>query len=263
MSDSGSKISNKAKSVYSDYPLNRDRHLSWANETLSKLKSDRHILSKLKRNIRHMAFDSSVTGDNQKKKASNKENLANTESKKNGDSQCKLKAKHMHTVASCIEDKEGDLYQREESTEQKKKKKKYKESSHEDCSADTTRLEVPLAARLPLGKERSRKKLTQTVNSLKDKSNDKVVLTGIIVDTNKNALHSRNIKQGRTIGNFGLSPIAMLLGTELEFSNSNHSCSTCCRCKLHRKISPLESSESPAKEIGNTVIKTEPGLIIE
>lgn len=751
MSHSGWKSSNKAKSVYSNNPVNRHRLLGWANETLSKLKSDKHFLStaakknkgedgianadcrmtrckkgkrveeelsklktndvttyvseivtsKMERKIHHMAFDSSVTGDNQKKKASKKESLANTESKKNGDSQYKLKSKHRHTVVSCIEDKEGDLYQREESTERKKKKKKYKESSHEDCSADTTRSEVPLTAWLPVGKERSRKKqkltehsksdrvdyyhcykcaskevktqkkemntndhtnmsdgmkylsdsgkvkkckmncdvytgrktesaffwegaestdhykqgkkkrskhayesmledgeqlsnervtkesskekkkekrccthsfseqstskkkkmkkyklctqehmcdesrsasehvcrmdagvrcdlppateenksfevhydsgkkskkrkhrhdcwfsdklegtktethnscntecaleiseqetnkedsccytveerkrkkrgkkrdicseseiiseakdhddlgpgkkkkrkkdkqnckdnenisnseerdkqklysdgnngntvetsfmeekqkkkqkkskhkvynvsvdakegneeyrhkkdasvgeiqmtnenvdhalldykstnaiysvkrkdktgnkrkseteviesvnskknkglsaipketqrvtaatthevgytelnlaaeLTQTVNSLKDKSNDKVVLTSIIVDTNKNALHSRNIKQGRSIGNFGLSPIAMLLGTELEFSDSNHSCSTCCRCKLHRKIRPLESSESPAKEIGNIVIKTEPGLITE
>ena len=741
MSHLGWKISNKAKSIYSDYaePINRHRLLGWANETLSKLKSDKHFLStaakknkhvdgianadcrmthckkgkcveeelskletndvatyvseivtsKMERKIHHMAFDSSVTGDNQKKKASKKENLADTESKENGDSQYKLKAKRRHTVVSCIEGKEGDLCQCEESTEQKKKKKKYKESSHEDCSADTTSLEVPLAAWVPVGKERSRKKqkltehsksdradcyhcyrcaskevktqkkeintndhtnmfdgmkylsdsgkvkkckmnsdvytgrktesasfwegagstghykhgkkkrskhtsesmleeseqlsnecvtnesskekkkekrcythsfseqsiskkkklkkyklctqehrcdesrsasehvyrmdagvrcdlpsateenkafevycvtgkkskrrkhrhdywfndkleetknethnscntecalerskqktnkedscgytveerkrkkrgkkhdiyseseviseakdlsdlgpgkkkkrkkdkekckdndnmsnseerdkqklysdrnngntveasfmeekqkkkqkkskskvynvsadakegneeyrhkkdaivgenqmtnenvdhalldfnstnaiysvkrkdktrkkrksetegvesvnskknktaaathdvgytepnlaaeLTQTVNSLKDKGNDREVLTSIIVDTNKNALHSRNIKQGRTIGNFGLSPIAMLLGTELEFSNSNHSCPTCCTCKLHPKIRPLKSSESAAKDMGNIVIKIEPGLIVE
>jgi len=221
MSHSGWKISNKAKSVYSDYPINRHRLLGWANETLSKLKSDKHFLStsakknkhedgianadcrmthckkgkcveeelskletndvatyvseivtsKMERKIHHMAFDSSVTGDNQKKKASNIENLANTESKKNGDSQYKLKAKHRHAVVSRIEDKEGDLYQREESTEQKKKKKKkkYKESSHEDCSADTTSLEVPLAAWVPVGKERSRKKQKLTEHSKSDR----------------------------------------------------------------------------------------------
>jgi hypothetical protein len=105
--------------------------------------------------------------------------------------------------------------------------------------------------------------LTQTVNSLKENSNEREVLTSIIVDTHKNASHSRNVKQGRTIGSFGLSPIAMLLNTELDFSNSKDSCLACCRCKLHPKIRPRDSSEIAAKDISNIVIKTEPGLIIK
>ena len=223
MSHSELKISKKTKSVYSDYadPVNRHRLLGWANETLSKLKSDKHFLnttakknrhedevanadcrktpskkgkckeeeisklkandvatyvsetvtSKMKRKIQCMAFDSSVTRDNQKKKALNKENLANTESKENGANQCKLKAKHRHTI-SCSEDQEGDLYQHEESTElkKKKKKKKYKQSSHEDCSADTTSVEEPLVLWAPVMKERSRKKQKLTEHSKCDRT---------------------------------------------------------------------------------------------
>ena len=221
MYNSGSKISNKTKSPYSDCadPENRHRLLGWASETLSKLKKDRHFLSttanknkrkdetananccmthskkgkcveelsrletnevatyvseivtsKMETKIHRMAFNSSVTGDNQKKKASNKENLANTESKENGDNHYKLKAKHRHTMVSCIEDQEGDLYRHEESTEQKKKKKKYKESSHKDCSAGTTSLEEPLVKWAPVVKERSRKKQKLTEHSNSDRA---------------------------------------------------------------------------------------------
>jgi hypothetical protein len=105
--------------------------------------------------------------------------------------------------------------------------------------------------------------LTQTINSLKENNNEREVLTSIIVDTHKNALHSRNIKQGRTIGNFGLSPVAMLLDTQLELNDSNHSCPTCCRCKLHPKIRPRESFEIAGKDISKIVIKSEPSLITE
>jgi hypothetical protein len=105
--------------------------------------------------------------------------------------------------------------------------------------------------------------LTQTVNSSKEKNDEREVLTSIIVNTHKNSLHSRNVKPGRATGNFGLSPIAMLLGTDLEFSNSKQSCPTCCRCKLHPKIRPHESSKIAAEDFSDIIIKTEPGLIIE
>ena len=170
------------KNKHQDGIANADCHMTHSKkgkcvqEELSKLETNdvatyvsEIVTSKMERKIKRMAFDSSVTGDNQKKKALNKENLANTESKENGDNQYKLKAKHRHTMVSCVADQEGDLYRREESTERKKKKKKYKESSHEDSSADTTGLEVPLVAWVPAGKERSRKKQKLTEHSKSDR----------------------------------------------------------------------------------------------
>lgn len=160
-----------------DCCMTRSKKAKRVEEELSKLETkdvatyvSEIVTSKTERKIQRMAFDSSVTGDNQKKRASNKENLVNTESKENGDNQYKLKAKHRHTMVSCIEDQEGDLYQREESTEQKKKKKKkkYKESSHKDSSGDTTSLEVPLVTWAPAVKERSRKKQKLTEHSKSD-----------------------------------------------------------------------------------------------
>jgi hypothetical protein len=98
--------------------------------------------------------------------------------------------------------------------------------------------------------------LTQTLNSLKENNNDREVLTRIIGNTHKNASHSRNIKQGRNIGSFGLSPICMLLNTESVFSDTKYSCHICCRCKLHPKIRPHEIFKSAAKDINNIVTKT-------
>jgi hypothetical protein len=224
MTHSELKISKKTKSVHSD-PVNRHKLLGWANETLSKLKSDKDFLrttvkknkrgdeianadyrmtvskqgkcveeeiskletndvatyvseivtSKMKRKIRHMALDSSVTRDKQKKKASNKEHSANTKTKGNGDNQYKLKAKHRLTMVSCSEEQQGDLYGHEESTEKKKKKKKkkekYKESSYQPCSADTTISEEPLILWVPVVKERPRKKQKLTEHSKSDRVN--------------------------------------------------------------------------------------------
>jgi hypothetical protein len=55
MSHSELKISKKTKSVNSDYadPVNRHKLLGWANETLSKIKSDRNFLRKTVKKNKH------------------------------------------------------------------------------------------------------------------------------------------------------------------------------------------------------------------
>jgi hypothetical protein len=223
MSHSELKTSKKTKSIHSDYadPANRHRLLGWANETLSKLKSDKNFLrttvkknkhkdeiantdyhmtfskkgkcvegeiskletndvatyvseivtSKTKRKIQHMAFDCNVTRDKQKKKASNKEHLADTETKENGDIWYKLKAKHRLSS----EDQQGELHGHEESAEvkkkKKKKKKKYKESSYQNSSADTVSSGEPLMLWTPVVEERPRKKQKLTEHSKSDTVN--------------------------------------------------------------------------------------------
>jgi len=178
LSTTANKKKREAKIANADCRMTHSKK-SKCVEELSKLETDdvatyvsEIVTSKTERKIQCMAFDPTITGDKQKKKASNKENLANTESKENGDNEYKLKAKHRHTMVSCIEDQEGDLYRHEESTEQKKKKKKkkYKESSQKDCSADIVSSEVPLVTQAPVVEERSRKKQKLTEHSKSDRA---------------------------------------------------------------------------------------------
>lgn len=78
-----------------------------------------------------------------------------------------------------------------------------------------------------------------------------------------NASHDKNIKQSKKMSNFGLSPIFRLLATESDISNTIHTCQTCCRCKQHPDVARSENAGSLTENMGNVVIKIEPGVTIK
>jgi hypothetical protein len=202
------KVLNQAKSVQSNHksPINRSRVLGWADEVLSKLKSDRNFLrqtvkkakyggenadvdsnvtsskenkpvgegisqfnsnevathvseivaSKMKRKIRRMAFDGSITREKKKSKTVGKEHVTNTEADENCDKQYKSKSKHEFNV-SCNEDQERDLC-RHEMCIRNRKKRRYNEDKSQKYFADSNCSESAFS----VFKERPRKKNKQT-----------------------------------------------------------------------------------------------------